>query len=431
MVDPDGFEAALTACVAQAAPGPAVPAAYAAHREAGQRRKENPGNRKRKQPAAGSLREERGDGWFRPHPLHPWLDPAVLPDPGHAPARRAAAADGKERKLAKAGGRKKVHLLAAVTHVPGPVIAQDKAARAGKASEISRFKPLLAPLPLDDVLITADAMRADRDNAAFLRTVKKAHYLRPVPGSQPGLNAQLNALPWGITPAAGEISRGRIETRAIRVLPAPGGAGFQGAAQAVLTERYTTYEKKGQWHARAGAVLYLTSPGPHDATAEDLLAHVRGHWRAEHTRWLRDVIWKEDKSLIHTGNGPQVWSAITKPRHHPLPYTQSNQLHSRNPPLRSGPPPRTPATRPYGPLARLNTAPDFDESLGAVRVVDLVGIPPDAKGIETISVRSPGTWDDVEIPAVTVIAAGARMWLEAGFALPQIGTTTAASGADV
>jgi len=31
--------------------------------------------------------------------------------------------DGKERKLAKAGGNKKVHLPAAVTHVPGLVIA--------------------------------------------------------------------------------------------------------------------------------------------------------------------------------------------------------------------------------------------------------------------------------------------------------------------
>ena len=30
----------------------------------------------------------------------------------------------------------------------------------------------------------------------------------------------------------------------------------------------------------------------------------------EHAHWLRDVIWKEDKWLIRTGNAPQVWSAI-------------------------------------------------------------------------------------------------------------------------
>ena len=145
MIDPDGFEAALTACVAEAALDPAVPAAYAAHRKDEQRKKEeNRKKRKRKPPAAGSFREERGDGWFRPHPSHPWLDPAVTGDPGHVPARQGLAVDGKERKLAKAGGKKKVHLLAAVTHVPGLVIAQDKVAKSGKANEITHFKPLLA-----------------------------------------------------------------------------------------------------------------------------------------------------------------------------------------------------------------------------------------------------------------------------------------------
>jgi predicted transposase YbfD/YdcC len=315
MIDPDGFEAALTACVARAALDPAVPAAYAAHRKDEQRRKEeNRKNRKRKPPAAGSLREERGDGWFRPHPSHPWLDPAVTGDPGHVPARHGVAVDGKERKLAKAGGKKKVHLLAAVTHVPGLVIAQDKVAKSGKANEITHFKPLLAPLPLDGAVVTSDAMQANRDNAAFLRTVKNAHWLWPILGNQPTLNAQLNALPWETTPVAAatsEISRGRIETRTLRVLPAPEETGFADAAQALLIERYTTYKKNGQWHTRAEAVLYLTSLTAGEATTEDLLAHVRGHWRVEHAHWLRDAIWKEDKSLIRTGNAPQVWSAIT------------------------------------------------------------------------------------------------------------------------
>jgi predicted transposase YbfD/YdcC len=315
MIDPDGFEAALTACVAQAALDPAVPAAYAAHRKDEQRRKEeNRKNRKRKPPAAGSFREERGDGWFRPHPSHPWLDPAVTGDPGHVPARQGLAVDGKERKLAKAGGKKKVHLLAAVTHVPGLVIAQDKVAKSGKANEITHFKPLLAPLPLDGAVVTSDAMQANRDNARFLREVKHAHFLWPVLGNQPGLNAALNALPWETTPVAAatsEISRGRIETRTIRVLPAPEGTGFEDAAQALLIERYTTYKKNGQWRTRAEAVLYLTSLSADQTTPEDLLAHVRGHWRVEHAHWLRDVIWNEDKSLIRTGNAPQVWSAIT------------------------------------------------------------------------------------------------------------------------
>ena len=314
MIDPDGFEAALTVCVAEAALDPAVPAAYAAYRAEQQRRKEeNRKNRKRKPPAAESFREEREDGRFRPHPQHPWLDPAVCGDPGHVPARHGVAVDGKERKGAKAGGKQKAHMLAAVTHVPGLVIAQDKVAKCGKANEISHFKPLLAPLPLAGAVVTSDAMQANRDNALFLREAKDAHWLWPILGNQPTLNQALNALPWEDTPvtaATSEITRGRIETRTIRVLPAPDGTGFAGAARALLIERYVTYKKKGQWHTRAEAVLYLTSLAPDDATPEDLLAFVRGHWRVEHTHWLRDVIWKEDKSLIRTGNGPQVWSAL-------------------------------------------------------------------------------------------------------------------------
>ena len=141
LLDADELEAALSASVAAAALDPAVPAAYAAHRQDEQRKtEEKRGNRKRKPPAAESFREERGDGWFRPHPLHPWLDPAVTGDPGHVPARPAVAVDGKERRLARAGGNKKVHLLAAVTHVPGLVIAQNKVAKSGKANEVTHFR---------------------------------------------------------------------------------------------------------------------------------------------------------------------------------------------------------------------------------------------------------------------------------------------------
>jgi hypothetical protein len=180
--------------------------------------------RKRKPPAAESFREERQDGWFRPHPQHPWLDPAACGDPGHVPARQGVAVDGKERKGAKAGGGRKVHLLAAVTHTPGIVITQDRGAKAGKANEISHFKPPLAPLPIAGTVVTSDAMQANRDNSLFLRKGKDAHWLWPILGNQPNLNETLNALSWETMPVAAatsEISRGRIETRTIRVLPAP------------------------------------------------------------------------------------------------------------------------------------------------------------------------------------------------------------------
>ena len=76
LLDADELEAALSACVAAAALDPAIPAAYAAHR-AGRQREQEEKRKKRKPPAAESFREEREDGWFRPHPQRLWLAPAV------------------------------------------------------------------------------------------------------------------------------------------------------------------------------------------------------------------------------------------------------------------------------------------------------------------------------------------------------------------
>jgi predicted transposase YbfD/YdcC len=313
-LDADELEAGLSGWIAAAALGPRLAARIAARRS-GRKKEEGKARRRRKPPAAEALRETRDDGWVRAAPGHPWLDPAVTGAPGHVPARPAVAVDGKERKLAKAGGKKKVHLLGAITHVPGLVIGQDKVAKSGKANEVSHFRPLLAPLPLDGVLVTAGAMQTTRDNARFLREVKGAHYLVPVLGNQPGLYAALDALDWENTPvdaATAETARGRIETRTIRVLPAPADLDFPGAAQAILIERYVTTKKNGTWVMRnCEAVLYITSLDAADTTPADLLAHVRGHWTVEHLHWLRDVVWREDESLIRTGNAPQVMSALT------------------------------------------------------------------------------------------------------------------------
>jgi predicted transposase YbfD/YdcC len=315
LLDADEVEAALSAWAAPAALDPQVVARAAARRRREKEGKENRGRRRRRPPAAQALREARTDGQVRAAPGHPWLDPAVTGDPQHVPARPAVAVDGKERKLAKAGGKKKVHLLAAITHVPGIVIGQDKVAKSGKANEVTHFRPLLEPLPLQDVLVTADAMQTTRENARFLREDKHAHFLAPVLGNQPGAYAALDALDWENTPVAAatvDTARSRIETRTVRVLPVPAGLDYPYAEQALLIERYVTVKKNGQWVMRnCEAVLYLTSLTAGDTTPADLLAHVRGHWTVEHLHWLRDVVWREDQSLLRTGNAPQVMSALT------------------------------------------------------------------------------------------------------------------------
>lgn len=341
LLDPDEAEAALSSCLAAAALDPAVTARAAEEHATQLRDRQQRASRRKRRPAAEALRENREDGWFRAAPGHPWLDPAVTGDPGHVAARHGVAVDGKERKNAKTAGNKKVHLLAAITHVPGIVVSQDRVAKDGKANEVSHFRPVLEHLPLADAVVTSDAMQTTRGNARFLRQDKHAHYLFPVLGNQPHLYEQLDALDWENTPVAAatsEITRGRIETRALRVLPAPEGTGFAGAARAILIERHVTEKKDGDWVMRnCEAVLYITSLADDDATAEDLLAHIRGHWRIEHAHWLRDTIWNEDKSLIRTGSAPQIWSALANlvislfRIHAVTRYTEETRLNAGNP----------------------------------------------------------------------------------------------------
>jgi hypothetical protein len=104
-----------------AALNPQLVARIAAHR-ASKKDKKHEGRRRRKPPAAKAPREMWANGWERAAPGHPWLGPAVTGDPAHVPTRRVVAVDGKERKLAKAGAKAKVHLMAAATHVTGLVI---------------------------------------------------------------------------------------------------------------------------------------------------------------------------------------------------------------------------------------------------------------------------------------------------------------------
>jgi len=74
-----------------------------------------------------------------------------------------------------------VHLLAALDHTDGAVLAQLQVD--GTTNESSRFKPLLAGLELTGTIVTADALHTQRDHAGFL-VDKQAHYLFIVKADQ-------------------------------------------------------------------------------------------------------------------------------------------------------------------------------------------------------------------------------------------------------
>jgi hypothetical protein len=74
------------------------------------------------------------------------------------------------------------------------VISQDKVANAGKANEITHFRPLLDPLPLGGVVIT-DVMQTQREHARWLTEDNDAfHPLPPTRSNQDhGSNAPQRA----------------------------------------------------------------------------------------------------------------------------------------------------------------------------------------------------------------------------------------------
>ncbi len=119
----------------------------------------------------------------------------------------AVAVDGKTLRGAVGKDGRQVHLLAALVHKEGVVLNQRQVDH--KHNEITELRPLLAPLDLEGMVVTADAMHAQRDHASFLIDEKQADYLFTVKGNQPGLLAALEATPEGsFSPSAEECREG-------------------------------------------------------------------------------------------------------------------------------------------------------------------------------------------------------------------------------
>jgi predicted transposase YbfD/YdcC len=148
---------------------------------------------------------------------------AWLADRLRAPPRprRVIAVDGKTLRGSARDGHQ-VHLLAALDHQDGAVLAQRQVD--GAPGEVPAFQPLLAGLDLADVAVTADALHTQRDHAAFL-VDRGANYLLVVKANQPALHAQLAGLPWRQIPVMDRTrdhGHGRVEVRTLKVAAVAG-----------------------------------------------------------------------------------------------------------------------------------------------------------------------------------------------------------------
>jgi predicted transposase YbfD/YdcC len=225
----------------------------------------------------------------------------------------AIAVDGKTVRGATDIDGNQVHLLAAATHTDALVLSQVEVG--AKTNEIPMFAPLLDQLADTDVdlaqaVITADALHTQRAHAQYLHK-RGAGFVFTVKQNQPALFTALDALPWAQVPVAArdvDTGHGRVTTRTIQVLPAPADLPFPHVNQAWLVERYTTDPAGAP--LSAVAALGVTNLPDDRAGPTCLATLIRQHWGIESLHWLRDTLYREDNSTVHTRSGPRVMAAL-------------------------------------------------------------------------------------------------------------------------
>ena len=232
-----------------------------------------------------------------------WAAQATGPGPG---TRRVIAVDGKTLRGSASGAEPGVHLLAALDHARGAVLGQVDVG--AKTNEIPMFAVLLDRVDIAGAVITADAMHAQRCHATYLAG-RAAHYVLTVKRNQPGLFAQLAALPWRQVPVAcqaRERGHGRAERRTLKVTAVAAGLAFPHAAQAIQIVRRRKLPGKKKWSAET--CYAITSLTATQATPAGLAAIIRGHWLIEdRLHWVRDLDWDEDRCQIRTASAPASW----------------------------------------------------------------------------------------------------------------------------
>ncbi|MEU8512953.1 ISAs1 family transposase [Kitasatospora sp. NPDC048722] len=215
---------------------------------------------------------------------------------------RGVSVDGKSlRGAARAEGRK-IHLLAAMEHTTGLVLAQLDVGE--KTNEITCFQPLLdAVTDLAGTVVTSDAMHTQREHAEYL-LARRAHYIVIVKGNQKSLRQQLKSLPWRDIPLQGrakDTGHGRLEIRRIKVATM-NNLQFPGARQAIQIKRRRTNKKTGKTTIKT--VYAVTSLISDQASPARLAQLIRDHWSIEALHHIRDTTFAEDASQLRTGNAP-------------------------------------------------------------------------------------------------------------------------------
>jgi hypothetical protein len=114
-------------------------------------------------------------------------------------ADEPVAVDGKALRGVRGEGLPGEHLVAAYAHRAGAVLAQVRTA--GKGHELAGAEQVLATVPLEGRLVTADALLTQRDISARI-VAGGGDYLLPVDDNQPALLADCRAAFSPVEPGA-------------------------------------------------------------------------------------------------------------------------------------------------------------------------------------------------------------------------------------
>lgn len=232
------------------------------------------------------------------------LAACVRADPG---TEAHVKLDGKRLRGSRRG-KDKVLLVAAVDaarQVMGQIRADD-------GDEIGAARHLIATLDLEHVMVSLDALHTQVETAeAILKA--GADYALTVKGNQPGLLAQVKALPWASIPndhTERDTAHGRAETRTIKIFDLGGAAGvdFPGAVQAVRIRRWRKDIVTGKIEHHV--VFGLVSRDARAARAAEVARWFRCHWQVEVMHWIRDVVFGEDAAQIRAGHGPENTASL-------------------------------------------------------------------------------------------------------------------------
>ena len=231
------------------------------------------------------------------------------------------ALDGKTlRGTIPLGETRGVHLLAAYLPRQGVVLAQMRVNE--KSNEITHAPTVLQRIDLRGVVVSGDAMFAQRDLSIQI-VQAKGDYLWIVKDNQEGLREDIEVLFQPHHPLAGtsalpndfrmartvEKGHGRIEQRLITVSSLLADySTWPHLAQVFKVESQRT-DARGT--TKPDVRYGVTSLPPHLADPKRLLALTRGHWGIENgLHYRRDATMQEDHAQLRMGHAPEMLAVL-------------------------------------------------------------------------------------------------------------------------